>query len=194
MRPDHALELAALPDHGEGGPGAGGGLHRRPEAQRAVAAERAAVRGSGARRRRSGGCVQPGQRPRCGGRRRTGHAPRRRHDLDHRLHPGRRAGGAGRRADRQARRPGTRRQVGQRHPARCRSRARHTGRGGGGHAQRRPVVQRPYPHDRAARTPRARSSASRARRHPRSSSAIRVRRRPRTGRWPTARSSTACRK
>ena len=35
---------------------------------------------------------------------------------------------------------------------------------------------------------------SRARRHPRSSWAIRVRRRPRTARWPTARSSTACRR
>ena len=38
------VELAALPDHREGGPGAGGGLHRRAQAQRAVAPERAAVR------------------------------------------------------------------------------------------------------------------------------------------------------
>jgi hypothetical protein len=40
VRPDHPLELAALPDHRQGGARAGGGLHRRPEAQRAVAAER----------------------------------------------------------------------------------------------------------------------------------------------------------
>ena len=72
VRPDHALELAALPDHREGRPGAGGGMHRRPEAQRAVAAERAAVRRSDARRRRSAGRVQPGQRRRAGGRRRAG--------------------------------------------------------------------------------------------------------------------------
>ena len=76
VRPDHALELAALPDHREGGPGAGGGMHGRPEAQRAVAAERLAVRGSGARRRHSGGCVQPRQRQRAGGRRRAGRRTR----------------------------------------------------------------------------------------------------------------------
>ena len=46
------------------------------------------------------------------------------------------------------------------------------------------------PRERLAEVERHRA----ARRHPRSSSAIRVRRRPRTARWPTARSSTACRK
>ena len=53
VRPDHPLELAALPDHRQGRPRPGGGLHRRPEAQRAVAPERLAVRGSDARRRHS---------------------------------------------------------------------------------------------------------------------------------------------
>jgi aldehyde dehydrogenase (NAD+) len=42
----------------EGGSRAGGGMHRRLEAQRAVAPERHALRGSDARRWRSGGCVR----------------------------------------------------------------------------------------------------------------------------------------
>jgi aldehyde dehydrogenase (NAD+) len=66
------------------------------------------------------------------------------------FNPGRRAGGAGGCAERQARGAGTRRQVAQRHPARCRFRTCHTGRGSGGPAQRRPVLQRAHPHDRAA--------------------------------------------
>ena len=120
--------------------------------------------------------------------------PGRGHDLDHRLDPGRRAGGPGGRADGQARGAGTRRQIAQRDPAGCGLRTRRAGRGGGRHAQRRPVLQRADPHDRAARAPRG-SRADRARSGIRASSwAIRVRRRPRTARWPIARSSIACRR
>ena len=113
------------------GPGARGGLHGGAEAERTVAAQRAAVRRGGARRRRAAGRVQPRQRHRAGGRRGDGRASRRGHDLDHRLDPRRRAGGAGGRADRQARGAGAGRQVAQRDPARCRFRARRAGRRGG---------------------------------------------------------------
>jgi aldehyde dehydrogenase (NAD+) len=91
-------------------------------------------------------------------------------------------------ADRQARRTGTRRQVTQRDPARRGSRTRHTGRGGGGHAQRRPVLQRADPHHRAARAP---GEVERLAYEAASALVVgdpRHRRRP-TARWPTAHSS-----
>ena len=74
VRPDHALELAALPDHGQGRPRPGSGMHGRPEAQRAVAPERLALCRGDARRRHPAGCVQPGERQWAGGRRRLGGA------------------------------------------------------------------------------------------------------------------------
>ena len=51
LRPDHALELASLPDHRQGRSGARGGLHGGVEAERVVAPERLAVRRGDGRRR-----------------------------------------------------------------------------------------------------------------------------------------------
>ena len=82
--------------------------------------------------------------------------PARRHGLFHRLdpcrHPGRRAGGP----RRQTRRPGVGRQVGQRHPRRCRSRARGAYRRQQLLLQLRPDLLRLDPHAGAPRALRRR--------------------------------------
>ena len=119
--------------------------------------------------------------------------PRRRHGLVHRLDPRGHAGGAGRRADGQAGGAGTRRQVAQRVPARCRFRRRGAQGRARGDAQCRPVVRRADADGRAARAPRrSRGAGGRGgggivvgdplRRGERSSA-----------RWPTSRSSPKCR-
>ena len=131
------------------------------------------VRAGHARCRHAAGRVQPRQWRRAGGRRRDGRASRRRHDLDHRLDPRRRAGGAGSRADGQARRAGTRRQVAQRVPARCRFRTRGTGRVAAGIRNVGQSCSAPtrmlVPRDRLAEVERLAREAATA-----SSSAIRV--------------------
>lgn len=68
VRADHALELAALPDHRQGGRGARRGLHRDPQAQRTLAAERPSLRTDRPRCGRACRCVQPdpGKRSRRG--------------------------------------------------------------------------------------------------------------------------------
>ena len=162
VRPDHALELAALPDHRQGRPRPGSGMYGRPEAQRAVAPERLALCRGDARRRHPAGCVQPGERQWAGGRRRAVGASGRGHDLDHRFDPGRRPGGPGGGADGEARGPGTRREIAQRDPAGCGPGACRAGRRGGRLPQRRPILQRSDPHDRAPRAP-AGSRTDRAR-------------------------------
>ena len=123
----HAVELPALPDRAQGGPGAGRRLHRRAQAERGGADQRLHPgrghrRGRPARRR-----LQPGDRRRARGRRGHRLAPQGRHGLLHRLDPGRQAGhGAGRR-EHQAGLARAGREVGQ-HPAR-RRRLRHGGAG-----------------------------------------------------------------
>ena len=53
---DHSLELAALPDHRQGGPGHRGRVHDGPQAQRALPLHRAIVRAGDPR------CPHPGRR------------------------------------------------------------------------------------------------------------------------------------
>ena len=99
---------------------------------------------------RAEGRVQPDQRARARGRRRHERAPGYRHDLVHRLDPRRHRCRQARRADREARQPGTGRQVAERHPRRRRSdQGRHRRRHA--HVQQfRTVVQRAVADDRAA--------------------------------------------
>ena len=122
--PDHAVELAAVPDHRQGR------ARRSPRAAPWCSSRASCRRSPRCCSRRS--CTMPARRRACSTSSTApatevgaamADAPRRRHGLDHRLDPRRRAGGAGRRADRQARGAGARRQVAQRVPARCRFRA-----------------------------------------------------------------------
>ena len=121
LRPCHAVELAALPDHRQSRAGAGRWLHGGAQTQRTVAAQRAAVcpgdRGSGLAGRR----VQSGQRQRQRSGRCYVAPPRYRHDLDHRIHPRGHSGVPGGGGNRQARRAGTGGQVAEHRAARCRS-------------------------------------------------------------------------
>ena len=76
------------------------------------------LRGNPARGRRAGGRVQPGQRRRPDRRRGPRIAPRHRHDVLHGFHARRHRRRPQRGADREARLPGTRWQVGEHHPGR----------------------------------------------------------------------------
>ena len=61
LRADHAVELAALPDHRQGRAGARRRLHGRAEAERAFSFERPAVRRGDRGSRLPGRCLQPRQ-------------------------------------------------------------------------------------------------------------------------------------
>ena len=61
----HAVELPAAPDRGEGGAGAGRGLHRRPQAERGRAAQRVHAGRDRRRRRAARRRLQPGHRARA---------------------------------------------------------------------------------------------------------------------------------
>ena len=151
LRPDHALELAALPDHRQGRPGTSGRLHGRTEAQRALATQRAFLRRDHGRGGLPAGRLQPRQRDGAGGRRGARYTPGGRHGLDHRLDAGGRSRRAGGGPHRQARCAGARRQVAKCRPAGCRSRPLRAVRRRCRHAQSRPVLQRAYAHAGPAR-------------------------------------------
>ena len=103
---------------------------------------------------RAEGRLQPRERRRADGGRSDRVAPRHRHGVVHRLDAGGRAGRHQRGAEREARRAGARRQVGQHHPRR---RGSPGGRRGGRHRlfhQQRPVVQRADAHARPGQSSR----------------------------------------
>ncbi|SOT43054.1 hypothetical protein F01_421100 [Burkholderia cenocepacia] len=161
MRADHAVELADLPDHREGRAGARSRLHGRAQAERAVAAQRAAVRGSDCRCGRARRRLQSRERQRRNRGGRACVAPGGRHGVDHRIDAGRRAGGAGGRHHRQARRAGAGRQVAEYRVAGCGPVACDPARRGRRVPQHGAVVQRADPHDRAARRARRGGGAGR---------------------------------
>ena len=111
-RADRAVELPAGDRRLEAGAGAGGRQHRRAQAGRADAADRAALRRARAGGRAARGRGQRRRRARaatCGAA--AGRAPRRRQDRLHRLDRGRALDRRRRRADDQARDAGAGRQV-----------------------------------------------------------------------------------
>ena len=152
-RHDHALELAAQPDHLQGRAGAGGGMHDGAEAERDRAARRHHFRRNSRRGGRAQGRLQPRQRRRADGRPGDRQPPRRRHGVVHRFDPRRHPRRQGRRRHRQARPPGARRQVGQHSVPRRRFRRRGEEGRRRMFRQQRPVLQRADPHVRAARPP-----------------------------------------
>src|SRR6267142_964174 len=106
----HAVELSPAPDHAEDRAGPGRGLHRGAEAFGSGPLQRFHIGRSHRAGRAAEGRVQPGHglRPERG--RSAGQASRRRHDLLHRLDAGGQAHRGARRAGREARRAGARRQ------------------------------------------------------------------------------------
>ena len=126
----HALELSAAPDRREGRTCARRGLHGRREAERGRSGQRVHPRRDHRRRRPSRGRLQPRVGRRSRRRRGDRLTSRRRHGVVHGLDPCRQARQRARGADRQARHPRARRQVGERHPRRCRLREGRRGRRG----------------------------------------------------------------
>ena len=162
----HAVELPAPPDRRQGGLRHGGGLHRRPEAERGGPARRVHPRRGDRRRRPARWRVQPRHRHRRRGRRSHLAAPRRRHGVLHRLHPRRQGRGRGGVRVPQAGRPRAGWQVRQhppRRPRRRRLRERRARRRGQGLPQLRADLHRAHPHARAGRQARRRGADRRRR-------------------------------
>ena len=140
----HAVELSAHADRGQGRAGARRGLHRRVEALGSGAAHGLFARRSDRCSRPAAGRLQSRAGLWPGGRRGAGVASRSRHGVVHRID----GGGAARRrtgrADDQARRARTGRQVGRRHPRRRRFRERHPRRDPGVFPQQRTDLLRPH--------------------------------------------------
>ena len=122
-RGDRAVEFPADDRHVEARAGAGLRLHHRDEAGRADLAVGAAHRRARARGRPAGGRLQRRHRPGPRRRRRAGQSPRRRQGHLHRLARRRPRNHEGRGRQLQARLARARRQVGQRHLRRRRSRS-----------------------------------------------------------------------
>ncbi len=125
VRLHHAVELAGQPDHVQGGAGAGRRLHDGPQADGARAPQRTAPRRGLSRGRRAGRRLQSGEWRRSDRGPGDRLAPRRRHGVVHRIDACRDRGGARRRLHREARDPGTGRQVREHHPRRRRLRYCH---------------------------------------------------------------------
>ena len=140
-RADHPVELPAADGGVEARPGAGHRLHRRAQARRADAADRAAAgrahrRGRRARRRR-----QRGARLRRDRRRGAGRPPRRRQGRVHRLDRGRQADRRGRRGHQPEEAHARARRQEPEHRLRRRRGRRHRGRRQRDLLQPRPVLR-----------------------------------------------------